>query len=211
MNSSPTPNPSTPLVLLIGGPSGIGKTTTAAAIARRLGWSWLMVDDLRLALIRSGLPIPDDPEVRPFDAPGSLLAVGEAMAPAIEVVIENHVDQWYPAVIEGDGILPSLFDRESVRSRSAGGRVRCVYLHEPNPDALLANLVRRNRDGWRKDLRAHARRSAAYGQWLTREAARRGFPTVNARPWDTLVDRILNATDLSPRGPSRSSARRSCG
>lgn len=183
-------------VLLIGGPSGIGKTTLAAQVARRLGTSWLMVDDLRLALMRSGIPIPDNPRAEPFDATDGLVAVGEAVAPAIEVVIENHVDQRYPVVIEGDGILPSLFERASVRARTSGGRIRAVFLYEPDAGALYANLVARGADSWRDDLHWYARRSAAYGEWLRKEAERRGLPIVDARPWSTLVDRILAASAL---------------
>jgi adenylate kinase family enzyme len=78
-------------VLLIGGPSGVGKTTVATRVAARLGAARLMVDDLRLALARSGVPIPVADEVGTFDAPGGLVAVGELVAPAIEVVVENHV------------------------------------------------------------------------------------------------------------------------
>ena len=180
-------------VLLIGGPSGVGKTTVAAQVARRLDVPWLMVDDLRLALMRSGLPIPDNPHAGAFDPADGLVAVGEAVAPAIEVVIENHVDQRLPVVIEGDGILPSLFERESVRTRATGGRVRVIYLAEPDQDALYANLVARGADGWRDDLRWYARRSAAYGEWLRAEAERRGLPVVPTRPRHTVVDRILTA------------------
>ena len=185
-------------VLLIGGPSGIGKTTVAAQVAQRLDVPWLMVDDLRLALMRSGLPIPDNPHAEPFDPKDGLVAVGEAVAPAIEVVIENHVDQRLPVIVEGDGILPSLFERDSVRHRATNGRIRAVYLTEPDPDALYANLVARSADTWRDDLRWYARRSAAFGEWLRAEAARRGLPVVRARPWDTLVDRILSASGMTP-------------
>ncbi len=181
-------------VLLIGGPSGIGKTTIAAQVARRLDVPWLMVDDLRLALMRSGLPIPDNPHAEAFDPAEGAVAVGEAVAPAIEVVIENHVDQRIPLVIEGDGILPSLFERESVRTRASNGRVRAVYLTEPDPDALYANLVARGADTWRDDLRWYANKSATFGEWLSREAQRRGVPVVPARPRETLVDRILAAS-----------------
>ena len=58
------------LVLLLGGPSGVGKTTAAVQVAARLGAAWLTVDDLRLALARSGVPIPIADEVGAFDAPG---------------------------------------------------------------------------------------------------------------------------------------------
>ncbi len=184
-------------VLLIGGPSGIGKTTVAAQVARRLDVPWLMVDDLRLALMRSGLPIPDNPRAEAFDPKDGLLAIGETVSPAIEVVIENHVDQRIPVVIEGDGILPSLFERESVRTRATGGGIRAVYLAEPDPDALYANLVARGADTWRDDLRWYARRSAAFGEWLSAEATRRGFPTVPARPRESLADRILSASRLA--------------
>jgi 2-phosphoglycerate kinase len=127
------------LVLLIGGPSGVGKTTVAPEIARRLGAAWLMVDDLRLALARSGVSIPNADRVGSFDAPGGLLSLGELMTPAIEVVIENHVDGRIPVVIEGDGVLPSLLDRPSVRTRATDGRVRAVFLCESDEEALYAS------------------------------------------------------------------------
>lgn len=184
-------------VLLVGGPSGIGKTTVAAQIARRLDVAWLMVDDLRLALQRSGVAIPDNPRAAALDPSEGAVAVGELVSPAIEVVIENHVDQRIPVVIEGDGILPSVLERPTVRPRATGGHVRAVFLTERDEDAIYANLVARGADTWRDDLRWYARRSIEYGAWLQREATRRGLPTVEARPHNTVVDRILTAARLA--------------
>jgi hypothetical protein len=158
-----------------------------------------MVDDLRLALERTGVAVPDCTHIDDIDAPGGLVAVGAAMSPALEVVIENHVDQRIPVVIEGDGILPSLLERDSVRARAAGGRVRAVFLREPDLDALLANLVARDRDRGRDDLAWYARRSARHGEWLRAEAERRGLPVLTGRPRETLAERILAAA-----GPPRS-------
>ncbi len=111
-------------VLLIGGPSGVGKTIAAQQVGIRLGMPWVQVDDLRLALQHSGAVLPEGtaalyfflqtPNVwtlPPEQLRDALIAVGEGMAPAIEVVIANHVDTLAPVVIEGDGILPSLFAR----------------------------------------------------------------------------------------------------
>jgi len=159
-----------------------------------------MVDDLRLALVRSGVPVPDADAVGTFDAPGGLVALGEAMTPAIEVVIENHVDQRIPVVIEGDGILPSLFDRPLVRARATGARVRAVFLTEPDESVLLANF--RARDGdprlatWQDSaIPAHVHKNYLYGEWLTQEARHRGLPAVPARPWDSLPERIIAAAN----------------
>lgn len=182
------------IVLLIGGPSGVGKTTAAAEVARRLAVPWLMVDDLRLALGRSGVSVPDADAVLTFDAPGGLVALGELMTPAIEVVVENHVDQGYPVVIEGDGILPSLFDRDSVRTRVARRLAYVVFLDEPDEDALHANMLARRRG---LSSREHAHKSFRFGQWIRTEAERRGLPIVIARPWHTLPDRILAAASCS--------------
>ena len=51
-------------VLLIGGPSGGGKSTVAEQIGLRLGISWLQVDDLRLALQWSRVTLPAGTEAR---------------------------------------------------------------------------------------------------------------------------------------------------
>lgn len=182
--------------LLIGGPSGIGKSRVAAEVARRLGATWLQVDDLRLALARVGVAVPNADALPTFDEPGGLLALAELMTPAIEVVVENHVDQRNSAVIEGDAILPSLFDRPAVRERTTGGRTRAVFLHEPDEDVLRANMEARRVGLY---SRAHARKNFLYGEWLRKEAERRGLSVVPARPWDTLADRILVASGLLTR------------
>jgi 2-phosphoglycerate kinase len=190
MNGEPTW-----IVPLIGGPSGVGTTTLAREAARRLESSRVLVDDLRLALARSGVRVPDADALATFDAPGGLVDLGERLTPAIEVVIENHVDQRDPEVIEGDSILPSLFDRPAMRHRTTRGRARAVFLHEANEDALFANMRGRRVGPFSRE---HARKNFLYGQWLRQEAERRALPIVPAHPWDSLADRILIAGGLSP-------------
>jgi 2-phosphoglycerate kinase len=196
-------------VLLIGGQSGAGKSVAAAAIGREGGIPWLQVDDFRLALQRSQVTLPRDtaalyffdetpavwrlPPERLCDA---LIAIGEAMAPALEIVTGNHVAIDAPVVIEGDGILPAFFTRQAVRQLVAAGQVRGVFLVEPDESALLANMLARGRGLDGRDeagLRVEARAKWLYGQWLAAEARRRGLPVLAPRPWATLVERILAA------------------
>jgi 2-phosphoglycerate kinase len=202
------------LVLLIGGSSGVGKTAVAEQVAARCGVAWLMVDDLRLALQRSRVRLPErtealyffeeTPNVRrlpPERRRDASIAVGEVMSPAIEVVVENHVDQTIPVVIEGDGILPSLLDRPPVRMRATQGRIRAVFVVEPDEGALLANMRSRERRiaHWsEEELQLDARAMWLYGQWLAGEARRCALPVVESRPWATLADRIVEASTGAP-------------
>lgn len=198
-------------VLLIGGVSGAGKTVAAAELARRLAIPWIGVDDLRLALqwTRVRLPEPEQTEALYFflDTPDvwslpaerlrdGLIAVGEIMSPAIEVVISNHLGNAGPVILEGDGILPSLAGRSEVKAGIESGRVRLVFLHEPDPDRLQANYLQRNRfpEGRSdEDLRAEARAKALFSDWVATEAHNHELPVIDSRPFDSLLDRILSA------------------
>jgi len=197
-------------VLLIGGPSGVGKTILAKLIGLRFGIPWLEVDDLRLALQRSHVTLPRDTaalyffeetpnvwQLPPEQLCNRLIAIGEVMSPAIEVVVENHVDTVAPVVIEGDGILPSLFARPSVRDRTSSGQVRAVFLIEPEEKVILANMMARGRgmaERTRTEKRIEARTKWLYGQWLASEARRYNLPILKPRPWATLVERIIVAS-----------------
>lgn len=197
-------------VLLLGGTSGVGKTVVAERLGRRLGVSWLQVDDLRLALQYSTVRLPErtadlyvfecTPDVwrlPPETLRDALIAVGEVMTPAIEIVALNHADTAAPAIIEGDGILPALLARPSVRERLRDGRIQAVFLAEPDQATILANVRARGRyDPGRTDaeLRTEARAKWLYGRWLAVEAARLGLPVVAARPWETLEERVLAAS-----------------
>ncbi len=171
-------------MLLLGGPSGVGKTIVARQLGLRLGISWLQVDDLRLALQWSRVTFPRETAALYFfeETPGiwnlpperlrdGLIAVGEVISPAIEVVITNHVDTKAPIIIEGDGILPSLFARPEVRDRVARRR----------------GIAERTEN----ELRTEARAKWLYGQWLTSEAQHYGMPVLESRPWSTLLERLI--------------------
>lgn len=206
-------------VLLIGGPSSVGKSTAAERLGRQLGVPWLQVDDLRLALQRSRATLPQEtsalyffeetPDVLrlpPERLRDALIALGRVMSPAIEVVIENHVDQRNPAVLEGDGILPALFARPALRHRVAAGHVQAVFVTEPDEGAILANLLARGRglDGWLDaELRNRARAYWLYGRWLDGEARRHGLPVVESRPWAGLIERIVAASAAAPETSER--------
>jgi 2-phosphoglycerate kinase len=196
-------------VLLIGGSSGVGKSSLARQLGRRFGTPWMQVDDLRLALQRSRVILPEQTEALYFfeETPqvwnlpaerlrDGLIALGQVLSPALEVVIENHVDTADPLVIEGDAILPSLFTRPSVQARSSNGQVQAVFLVEPDEHRLLAHLDARYQVQVSHNevlARAMAHVRWLHGLWLAEEARRLDLPVLEPHPWETLAQRIVAA------------------
>jgi hypothetical protein len=167
----------------------------------------MMVDDLRLAFQRARARLPEGTDALHFDKTlhfwrrppeelrDALIAVGEVMSAPLEVVVENHVDQNAPIVIEGDGILPSLMSRPPLLERSA--TIKAAFLVEPDESVILDNTLARGK-GWvagrtEAELRVDARARWLFGQWLTQEAARYSLPVVEPRPWETLAERLQDA------------------
>lgn len=198
-------------VLLIGGVSGAGKTVVARQLGLQFGVSWLQVDDLRLALQHSGAALPDAGDTAALrfflDTPAvwqrpadqlcdGLIAVGQAMSAAIEIVVANHVGTVAPVVIEGDSIVPALLVRPMLRDYVQNGHLCAVFLVEPDESVVLTNMTARGRGLTGRieaELRTEARAKWLYGQWLTREAQHHGLPVLAPRPWATLAGRIIEA------------------
>ena len=187
-------------VLLLGGPSGTGKTAVSYRLAQHFGIGITEVDDFQVLL--ETMTTPEQQPVlhfwRTHPAPDQLsaeaimeqgLRVREVMAPGLEAVIANHLESQTPVVLEGDFIHPALAAQTTFAGLPTARQVRAVFLVEADERQLLENFARREPDDGPQVKRARV--SWLYGQWLTHEAERYGLPVVAARPWDTLIDRIL--------------------
>jgi 2-phosphoglycerate kinase len=189
-------------VLLLGGASGVGKSAVSYRLARHFGVGLTEVDDFQVLLERMTTP-EQQPSLhfwRTHPAPHTLsaehifeqgLTVGQAMAPGLEAVIGNHLESGTPVVLEGDFIHPALAAQEAFAGFANDGRVRAVFLDEPDEGQLLANFLKREPEASPQATRARV--SWLYGRWLRTEADRFGLPVVPARPWDTVFERVVDA------------------
>jgi 2-phosphoglycerate kinase len=186
-------------VLLLGGPSGVGKTGVSYRLAHHFGIGITEVDDFQAILERMTTPAEQPvlhswrthPEARNWPAEEIVkltIAVGQVMAPALEAVIANHIESQTPVVLEGDFILPML--ATSLES-SIQSQVRMLFLYEESEKQFRHNFLQREPERGLQEKRARV--SWLYGQWLRREAGRVGALTVPARPWSDLFERILRA------------------
>src|SRR3712207_2075074 len=184
-------------VLLIGGASGVGKTSVSYRLAHHYGVGITEVDDFQVILEHMTTPEQQPvlhywrshpEETRRMDEDQQLaytLSYSGVMATALELVIANHLESQAPIVLEGDFILPSLAVQPNYAGVAAKGQVRGIFLYEEDEEQILRNY--RIREG--QDQPGRARASWRYSEWLRQEAGRLGVPAISARPWDTMFSR----------------------
>jgi hypothetical protein len=187
-------------VLLLGGPSGVGKTSVSYRLAHHFGIGITEVDDFQVILERMTTPTeqpvlhywrthPEAVNQPAEEIVKRTIAVGQVMALALEAVIANHIESRAPLVLEGDFILPmraSSFSEGLLQSQ-----VRTLFLYEESEEQFRHNFLLREPEHGLQEKRAQV--SWLYGQWLKQEAERVGALTVPARPWNDLFERILTA------------------
>lgn len=194
-------------VLLLGGASATGKTKAAQLVAARFGVPWVQADDFRLALQRATTPeshgslhyfagdeaVWAGPEDELVEA---LKSVGREVSAAIEIVVAHHLSERQPVIIEGDALVPRMAAGTHFAGRESDGKVRSIFLVEPDEGAVAAAFQAR---GSRADpadpvpettLRTQARVAWRYGQWLQQEALTLGLPVVAARPYERVLARL---------------------
>lgn len=180
-------------VLLIGGASGTGKTSVSYQLARHFDVGITEIDDFQVILERMTTPEqqpvlhywrthPEAMRLPPESIVELTVSVAETMAPAIEAVIQNHLESNTPVLLEGDYLLPAT-------AATNGGRVRAAFLFEADEAQIATNYSRREPGGGNAALRSRV--SFLYGNWLRTEAQHYGVPAVEARPWESLFDRVV--------------------
>ena len=110
------------VVWMIGGASGSGKSRVAYRLATSLGVPIVEVDDIFEALVAMSLPEqqpvlhfwrthPEAERMAPAAIVELQVAVADAVLPALEAVVANHLETDMPVVIEGDYLVPAFAAR----------------------------------------------------------------------------------------------------
>jgi 2-phosphoglycerate kinase len=189
-------------VLLLGGASGTGKTRLSYRLAREFGIGITEVDDFQVVLERMTTP-DQQPALhfwRTHPDPGSLSAeeiheqgldILQVMLPALEAVVENHLESATPIVLEGDFIHPVLAASDAFGDEPNAGRVRGLFLYESDEGQIVRNFLEREPATGPQTTRANV--SVLRAAWIREVCENLGVAALPARPWDTLFDRVLEA------------------
>jgi 2-phosphoglycerate kinase len=187
-------------VLLLGGASGVGKSMLSHPLGRELGVNVTDVDDVQIALETATAP-SDLPMLHfwrtNFDEYMSwtdeqrvehhIRVCREVFLPVMRAVIADHLETRTPVVYDGDFLLPEMATMTNYLDEQNGSRVRALFVSEPDEATIAANYV--EREGEAQSERA--RTSWLFDDFLRSECHRHGVPIVDARPWDTVVERAF--------------------
>lgn len=182
-------------VLFIGGASGIGKSSIAYEIARFYGVNVLEVDDIHLS-VKTVTTKESFPAIHYWDTginwrdigiDGNvnwLIDVSKEMISVLKEIVNRHIEDKLPIIIEGDFIYPEFtisFDNPEVKS---------IFVNETDINQILQNYL--SREGG--DLQHYrAEISIAYGEWIANTCNENGIRVIESRPWDTVLNRAIKS------------------
>jgi 2-phosphoglycerate kinase len=184
-------------LILIGGPSGVGKSRLAHALARRIGSTVAQIDDVQTAL-EALVPADRLPEYflpaqaylhtdSPEKINDAIEQIAHFFAPAVHAAISNRIESGTSTVFEGDFISPDVAAEASARG------VRALFLLGSETE-IRSNYLERDGD----DQVGRARVSAVRSRRLADRCGELGLPAVPARPFGSLASRAHGALGLSP-------------
>lgn len=182
-------------VLLIGGASGMGKSSVAYELAHFYNVNVMEIDDICQAVkamtTREILPAIHywSTGINWMDIGVSgnvkwLIDISKEMIPGLKAIVDNHIEADVPVIIEGDFMHPEFvvsFENPKVKS---------IYIYEPDKNQILQNYLAREGGGlqhFRADI------STEYGDWLAHTCGKLGIKVIESRPWDTVLDRIIES------------------
>ncbi len=182
-------------VLLIGGASGMGKSSVAYELARLYKVNIIEVDDIFQAVktmtTKEILPAIHywSTGINWKDSGVSsnvkwLIDVSKEMTPGLKAIVDNHIESDVPVIIEGDFIYPDF------AASFKNPKVKKVYIYEADKNQIIQNYLSRE-GGELQHFRADI--SAEYGDWLVDSCTKLGIKVIQAKPWDSVVGRIIES------------------
>jgi 2-phosphoglycerate kinase len=182
-------------VLFIGGASGTGKSSIAYEIAKCYGVNVLEVDDIHLS-VEKVTTKETFPAIHYWDTGLNwkdigvdanvnwLIDVSKELIPVLKELVNRHLEDKVPIIIEGDFIYPEF-------TKSFGDpQVKSIFVNETDTNQIVQNYLLReggNLQHYRSEI------SSAYSKWIADSCNHNDISVIESRPWDTVLGRVLKS------------------
>lgn len=182
-------------VLFIGGASGTGKSSLAYEIARFYGVNVLEVDDIYLS-VETVTTKESFPAVHYWNTGANwkeigiegnvnwLIDVSKELSPVLNALVERHLEDRLPVIIEGDFINPEF------TKSFENPEVKAIFVNETDVNQIMQNYLSRE-GGELQHYRAEI--SIAYSKWIANTCKQLGINVVESRPWNTALTRAIES------------------
>jgi 2-phosphoglycerate kinase len=115
------------------------------------------------------------------------------MTPAIDAFLDREIAEGHRLVFQSAWLTPEA----AARRCEATAEARAVFIHEREEAEVLATMVKRQGREYPSERQKRLAPMAwRYGNWLQEEAEKRGLPVAQARPRETLVERIIAVAQI---------------
>ena len=184
-------------ILIIGGASGSGKTSISRPLSQFYGIDLVRVDDFQ-SFLESIITPEMIPTLHYWKIELNwrnesvdwvverLKSISQAWIPGLAAVIKDHLEENIPMILEGDFIHPEL----SLAINNP--RIKTIFIHEPSREQIFQNY--HAREGTLQQHRADV--SHLYGNWPAEKCTDHGILIIEPRPWENVVDRVIQSLGL---------------
>ena len=193
-----------PIVVLIGGATGVGKSTVATKLAARLGITRVIPTDTVREVMRTFMPAFQAPELHSssFEVGGrgenlidGFLRQSRSVATGIDGVVGRMIAEHKDAIVEGIHLVPGILDEEILHRFRLEAAVVKVLLTLPDALVHRAHFIGRLES-------EHGRRPERYLRnlgdirriqtHLEALAGAHGFSLVDASDLDEAIQQVLD-------------------
>ncbi len=199
-----------PIIVLMGGATGVGKSTVATRLAGRLGISQVVATDAVREVMRgifpaeilptlhvssfeahtrARAPVPEDhdPVVAGFRQQAEVVAVG------IRKLVERALKEQHDLVLEGVHLIPGMLEEDVERWRNMGAVCR-VILAVPDSTEHKAHFLARLEHQGRRPERylSHFGDIRSIHRYLVLQAEAHSIPIVEVGALDASIKSVLD-------------------
>jgi len=112
-----------------------------------------------------------------------LKSVSNEMFEFLKEIVERHVDENVPVIIEGDFIIPELV------KTLLNTKVKSLFVLEGDKEQIINNFLSRE-GGDKQTFRADI--CVSYNNWIQKVCEELRMDTIESRPWINALDRANN-------------------
>lgn len=198
---------SRPVIVLVGGVSGVGKSVLATKLAARLDLPQVVPTDAIRQIMRCFMAHGEHPEIHrssfeggmPGDSSGVVRGFADQVATVargVVGVVERFVTEQRDGIVEGVHVTPGMIPKARMREFRKAAVLVQVLLVIRDPEAHRAHFHHRSventhgRDPWTYLERLWDIR--AIQDHLAAEAARHGVPVIAAGHLDTALQTVIS-------------------